>query len=392
MDNLDIIVKALTWIVASSNPLTLGELVEAISIDVDDSERDIEKMMTDHFDLVNMLGSLVTLDWSQNDPIVTLVHFTLYEFLQSVSLHEHPSLSMFFVPEASWLDCGVACAQYLSFSDFRTPCDNEQEFMQRKASYKFFRFAATSWSQVHLSYGAGGTATRTLLPRLKWFITGTHKGKGNFVSWQQALHNCVDCSSYPCDPLYYAVVFDMVTMFDVLIEEGGNSQYLYEVDYTPLQVAVIMKDKERVATILKKSPDVDARGPRRQTALHVAASGGNADMVKLLLDAGASPHVRSEAGSTPFYRAARSGSIPTLELLYKAGSDVNAATWDAWTAIFEAMQNSHVAAVDWLVKGGAKLDQKILPGISVLEYAKDTQNKDIVRIIEKGLATKRKIG
>lgn len=387
LESLDLAVRALTWIVASVNPMTLGQIVEAISIDPGDSSSDIEKMITDENDLLETIGSLVTLHWTQRDPYVTLAHFTLYEFFQSETLQKHASLSGFFVSDSAWLDCTAICAQYLSFSDFQSPCETELEFLQRKASYKLLTFAAGSWNRMLRSTGARGPNTRKLLPQIQWFITAKKVGRGNFVSWQQVFQSCVDCSDYPSDPLYYAVAFDMVTLYDILIEEGSNPQYLYEAEYTPLQVAVIARDRDRVNTIIQTNPDLEARGPGRQTALHIAASNGQAEIVKILLEAGANPHVRTESGSTPFYRAARSGSIPTLQLLYDVGSDVNAATWDAWTPIFEAMENLHVSAVDWLVNAGAKLDQRILVGMSVIDFARDMCNDEIVSIITRGLST-----
>jgi hypothetical protein len=89
------------------------------------------------------------------------------------------------------------------------------------------------------------------------------------------------------------------------------------------------------------------------TALHYAAEGGHADVIRLLLALGASPHARSSSGSTPFYRAARSGSLKALEVLYDAGSDINPKTWDNFTPLFEAVAHGRPRIASQLLEWGA---------------------------------------
>ncbi|KAL2287892.1 hypothetical protein FJTKL_04679 [Diaporthe vaccinii] len=117
-EHIGMITKALTWIVSSLVPLTLGQLAEAISIDSGDTHLAIDKMFNDEKDLLEMLGSLVIFDPAKKDPLVSLAHFTLYEFLQSDELRTHESLASFYVPARTMMDIGFTCAQYLSFADF----------------------------------------------------------------------------------------------------------------------------------------------------------------------------------------------------------------------------------------------------------------------------------
>jgi ankyrin repeat protein len=385
-ENLEIVLKTLIWIVSSLNPLTLGQLTEAISIEPGDMQRDTEKMITDDRDLLEMLGSLVTVDSTQEDPVVRLAHFTLDEFLQSDTLQAHESLWMFYVPVRHTMDVGITCIQYLSFSDFKAPCRSRQQLHERKSSYKLFEFAAMNWFSQILSYGARGPAIKNLLQVMNWFIEPCRGDNENFISWQQAFHDEVSCWFVPVDPLYYAIGFHMSNLFDILLQRGANPGFLYERGFTVLHVAAITGSEENVAAILQTEPDLEAPANGGGTALHLAAENGHFGVVKLLLEAGASPHAKSESESTPFYRAARSGSIPIMELLYQAGSDVNAVTWDEWTPIFEAIEFMHVPAVEWLVRRGATLNHNILDGPSVLEFAKNTGHKEIINLIEIGLS------
>ncbi|MCJ1430953.1 hypothetical protein MMC27_000303 [Xylographa pallens] len=381
-DNLEVVHKALLWIVSSLKPLTLSQLTEAISIERGDTCRDPEKIIMDDRDLLEMLGSLVSVDSTLKDPVVSLAHFTLDEFLRSDTLRHHESLWIFHVPIQYGMEVGITCVQYLSFSDFNKPCQSRQQLHERKTSYKLFEFAAMNWPSQITSYGGRGPGIKPLLRVMNWFLEPGHDTNQNFTSWEQAFHDEVDCSFVHGGPLLYAADFGMGNLFNVLIQRGSNPAYLYESGFTALHLAVITGREDSVTAILQNGPDLEAPADRRQTALHLAAEHGYTGVTKLLLEAGASPHAQNDSGSTPFYRAARSGSVPTMELLHQAGSDINAATWDDWRPIFEAMENMHVPAVEWLVRHGARLNHSIRDGPSVLEYAKMMGNKEIIDLVE----------
>ena len=57
------------------------------------------------------------------------------------------------------------------------------------------------------------------------------------------------------------------------------------------------------------------------TALHYAASTGQTQMTRFLIDKGAEVNARTERGVTPLYMAARVIATPTVDVLLKAGAD-----------------------------------------------------------------------
>ena len=83
--HLNEIKRSLQWLSMSFLPLTPTMLVEAATIDPDDSFLDTEACM-DELDLVGMLSSLVLVDWNTTPPVVTLAHQTVLEYLQSQSI------------------------------------------------------------------------------------------------------------------------------------------------------------------------------------------------------------------------------------------------------------------------------------------------------------------
>ena len=380
--NLGTVCKLLTYIISCLVPLTLGQLAEIVSIEPGDRKRDLDKMATDPNDLLEMLGCLVVVDRIQEDPTVTLAHYTAHEFLTSDKLYKHETLSMFYVPNTGILDLGLVLAQYMSFAEFEQPCRTETELSNRITSYKLLDIAATELFNQMGSFGGRGPLTQRHLSVLHWFI----EPNTNFLSWQQVFHRRVSSLQH-MSPLFYATHFEMENLSYVLIQRGADPLALSMPGYDELAVTVISGHEQLVSYMLQANPTMDLEQPqaRGSTYLHLAASNGSHQIVKLLLEAGASPDARSDSESTPFYRAARCGSIPTMELLLDAGSDVNAETWDGFIPIIEAIEHQHVEAIAWLVSKGANLKHKINGGGSVLDFAQGSGNKKVVQIIEDAL-------
>lgn len=342
--------------------------------------------MTDNSDILMLLGSLVSNIRSEDETIVKLAHITLYEFFTSEALRTHESLSKFVISYPAIFEAGVTCCQYLSFTDFGQPCKSKSELDERLASYKFLKFAATHW--VELIRVANGSRTRGILPAIRWFLEPCHDDKRNFISWQQVYHGTVDSSKFPLDPLSYAVEFDLIHLFDILLQRGASPEALYRKGYSDLHIAAIRGHETELARALQMQPKLKAPVPDidGEISLHLAARYGHTGVVKLLLEAGVSPHPRVPSPHTPFYFAMQSGEISTIEVLYAAGCDINARDRRGLAPIFEAIFGSHVEVAQWLVQRGAKLDIEYSNFGSVLDFARKMGNKDIIKIIEEGLA------
>ena len=129
---------------------------------------------------------------------------------------------------------------------------------------------------------------------------------------------------------------------------------------TALHWAVRGDDAEMVKLLLAAGADVKAANRYGVRPLGLAAVNGNAALVKLLLAAGADPNATvSDAGETPLMSAARTGRVEPLRLLLSKGASVNVhETEFGETALMWAASENHADAVRLLVEHGADLNAK----------------------------------
>ena len=64
------------------------------------------------------------------------------------------------------------------------------------------------------------------------------------------------------------------------------------------------------------------------TALHMAASHNQAEIVKMLIDSGANLRCKDEEDSTPLHAAAAEGNLKIVRMLFEAGARL-----DGWVTI-----------------------------------------------------------
>lgn len=95
---------------------------------------------------------------------------------------------------------------------------------------------------------------------------------------------------------------------------------MYENDHEDILIAARSGDTDEVAAVLSMdnwlTATKDAEG---RTALHLAAAGGHARTVDLLLHNNADPNVRDAAGRTPLATAEAAGHADVAELLRRGG-------------------------------------------------------------------------
>ncbi|XP_041454893.1 ankyrin repeat domain-containing protein 12-like isoform X1 [Lytechinus variegatus] len=125
---------------------------------------------------------------------------------------------------------------------------------------------------------------------------------------------------------------------------------------------------------------VNKRNERGETALHMAAIKGDAQMAHNLIKQGAEVNVQDFAGWTPLHEACNHGYYDVAKVLIKAGASVNTMGLEDDTPLHDAAVNGHVKVVKLLLKHGANPLQMNKRGKRPLDIACSTEIHSLMRL------------
>ncbi|CAJ1007945.1 putative Ankyrin repeat (3 copies)/Ankyrin repeat [Leishmania naiffi] len=145
-------------------------------------------------------------------------------------------------------------------------------------------------------------------------------------------------------PLYFAcmklsvslpVIEELVRLGAAVDGKGADGE-------TPLYISVYNHRLDVVKYLIACKADVNAvNGPHRETALHVAARCGFADILSCLLSSGADLNVRNARQETPLYAAAQAGRHDTVYLLLKSDANTSLSNEDGKTPLYIASEKEY---------------------------------------------------
>lgn len=113
----------------------------------------------------------------------------------------------------------------------------------------------------------------------------------------------------------------------LLLDRKANVEHRAKTGLTPLMEAASGGYAEVGRVLLDKGADVNAPPvpSSRDTALTIAADKGHYKFCELLINRGAHIDVRNKKGNTPLWLASNGGHFDVVQLLVQAGADVDAA-------------------------------------------------------------------
>ncbi|ALS61460.1 ankyrin repeat domain-containing protein [Pandoraea norimbergensis] len=152
----------------------------------------------------------------------------------------------------------------------------------------------------------------------------------------------------------------------------------------PLLVIAMREKSVDVARLLinNDKTDLDATNAAGENALMLASLQGLTPMVKLMIDKEAEVNKK---GWAPLHYAATSGNDEIVQLLLDASAYVDAESPNGTTPLMMAARGGHITTCKVLLDGGADVRLKNQLGLTAIDFANQSNQKEIADGLRKRL-------
>ena len=123
-------------------------------------------------------------------------------------------------------------------------------------------------------------------------------------------------------------------------------------DGRALHAAISGGDSEMVRILVDGGADVDSTDIFGEPALHAAIDGGNREMVRILVEAGADVDAKNSFGDPTLHTAISGGESALVLILVEAGADVRATNAFGDSALSRAVQEGNSEILEILTEAG----------------------------------------
>jgi len=149
-----------------------------------------------------------------------------------------------------------------------------------------------------------------------------------------------------------------------------------------MEVVKILLEKAASDEKIGHQKVIDAQDNKGRTALMSATEENQAGMVRFLVDRGANVNAKDNDGVTVLMIASQLQQRDIVKLLLQSRADVNAATGHGWTPLMLAAAGDDLSMVRLLVENGADVNARTKDGATPLRVAFEEKQPTVAKFLE----------
>jgi ankyrin repeat protein len=186
-------------------------------------------------------------------------------------------------------------------------------------------------------------------------------------------------------PLHLAVIGSQFSAVEFLLRMNATLEPQCRQGYTPLHEACGSDNADIVRLLLSAGAQAEALvAGELQKPIHIAASTGNVEIVQLLCEKGVAIDSRDSAGDRPLCIAASRGHTEVVEKLLEFNAPLRLPFGDRSyedSPLCVAAKEGHLGVVSVLLQKGASIRQKDELGWPPIRYAAHYGHPDILELL-----------
>ena len=187
--------------------------------------------------------------------------------------------------------------------------------------------------------------------------------------------------------LHAAAAKGDVAAIERLVATGTDKEAVDSRKRTPLHVAAFQKQHEAARLLLRLGANPNALETDRYDIVTIASVANDVPMLKIALDGGGNPRaITSRYDGTALIAAAHLGHAEIVRMLIAAGAPLDHVNNLKWTALIESIVlgdggRNHTDTLSALVKAGANANLTDGQGATPLALARSRGYSEMVRIL-----------
>lgn len=254
---------------------------------------------------------------------------------------------------------------------------------QKNALYVAIDNDNTKGVKVLLDYGFDPNADAMIGSRDRPIILASKKR--NFDIVRLLIENGADVNvidSKQLSPLRNAIFYKNIKMVRYLINNGAdvNIQTIFG---KALRMALVLKDEAIAKLLIENGASILDISNSGQSAMHIAASNGQLDLLKYLVNLEPNIHVQCRSKETILMSACRMGHYEIVQYLLSLGAEVYCKDAKGELPLLLALKSGNLKLVKLLLENGASLEKE-RTDISSALFQGINNHKAVDFLLEKG--------